>query len=147
MNLPDENPFLRDITHGHSAESQSPVARTARRSTCRRPSFKTRPLTGNVDLKVLLPKNQQPTHVTPLIDRLSWGLFHERLQVVGAPSKRPTKRELKQRQQDVHAHVCELITRCLVDNPRIKFPVGRRREGDYWDAVCIADETYNVRFQ
>ncbi|KAI0756373.1 S-adenosyl-L-methionine-dependent methyltransferase [Daedaleopsis nitida] len=142
--LPDEKPYLRQIIHGHSVDQQSPRARSTRRATCRRPSFQTHPLTGNIDLKVLLPKNQQPTHVTPLIDRLSWGLFHERLQVVGAPSKRPTKRELKQRQQDSHAHVCELITRCSVDHPRITFPAGRRCEGDYWDAVCIDGETYNV---
>lgn len=45
---------------------------------------------GNLDLAVLLPENQVPTHVTPRISQLATGLFKERLHVVGPrPASQP----------------------------------------------------------
>ncbi|KAI0747841.1 S-adenosyl-L-methionine-dependent methyltransferase [Daedaleopsis nitida] len=92
---------------------------------------------GDLDLTVLRPENQKPTHVTPLIDRLAWGLFHERLQVVGPPTKRFTNHELKQQRRD-------LLTRCLGDRPRISFPGNRRLRDQYWTAVSIDGEMYEI---
>ena len=41
------------------------------------------PTIGNIDLAVLRPENQRPTHVTPRIATLAAGLFREQLIVLG----------------------------------------------------------------
>ena len=41
---------------------------------------------GSWDLAVLRPENQNTTHVTPLIDSLAQGWFHEHLHVVDGQS-------------------------------------------------------------
>ncbi|KAI9429370.1 hypothetical protein BJY52DRAFT_1345301 [Lactarius psammicola] len=48
------------------------------------------PTMGNIDLAVLRPENQRPTHVTPRIAALAKGLFREQLVVLGRrPSAAP----------------------------------------------------------
>ena len=45
---------------------------------------------GNLDLAVLRPENQRPTHVTPRIAALATGLFREQLVILGRrPSTAP----------------------------------------------------------
>ena len=60
----------------------------------RRAPFRLLPSTmGNLDLAVLRPENQRPTHVTPLIAALAAGLFREQLVVLGRrPSAAPVVR-------------------------------------------------------
>ena len=48
---------------------------------------------GNIDLAVLRPENQRPTHVTPRIAALATDLFREQLVVLGRrPSAAPVQR-------------------------------------------------------
>ncbi|KAF8262785.1 S-adenosyl-L-methionine-dependent methyltransferase [Lactarius quietus] len=47
---------------------------------------------GNLDLAVLRPENQRPTHVTPRIAELAAGLFREQLIVLGRRSSAVTQR-------------------------------------------------------
>ncbi|TFK56344.1 S-adenosyl-L-methionine-dependent methyltransferase [Heliocybe sulcata] len=56
-------------------------------------------LSGNPDLAVLQPRNQNPTHVTPLIASLAANLFRERLIVVGPPPPRKDRAELQQEKE------------------------------------------------
>ncbi|PIL29860.1 DNA methyltransferase [Ganoderma sinense ZZ0214-1] len=101
-------------------------------------------LTGNLDIAVLRPKNQRPTHVTPLIDTLALGLFREHLQVIGAAPKRLTSHEVKRRQMRVHEHIRELLMRRLEDQPEIEFSNGAQVEGKYWKGVKIRGEEFKL---
>lgn len=47
---------------------------------------------GNIDLAVLRPENQHPTHVTPRIAALATGLFREQLVVLGRRLPPPRSR-------------------------------------------------------
>ena len=47
---------------------------------------------GNLDLAVLRPENQRPTHVTPRIAALAAGLFREQLVVLGRRPSAVTRR-------------------------------------------------------
>lgn len=138
--------ILESIEAGHST---SPYTRISLPfldvSRERRQRVKLHERIGNIDLHVLRPENQNQTHVTPRIDHLAWGLFHERLHVVGPPTKRPTKHELKKRQREQHRHLLDLLTRSIVDDrPVIFFPADRRLTGEFWQGVIIDDEMYEV---
>ncbi|KDQ62886.1 hypothetical protein JAAARDRAFT_53111 [Jaapia argillacea MUCL 33604] len=54
-------------------------------------------LRGNLDLAVLKPENQNPTHVTPFIASLASTYFSERLVVVGPPPKKVDRKVEKAR--------------------------------------------------
>ena len=109
-----------------------------------RPLFEPSKITGNLDLAVLRPENQNPTHVTPLIDTLALGLFREHFQVVGAAPKRMSAHELRHRQMKIRNRIGELLMRRLEDRPVIDFPREERLDGQYWKAVKIGDELYRV---
>ena len=47
---------------------------------------------GNIDLAVLRPENQRPTHVTPRIAALASGLFPEQLVILGRRPAAPAMR-------------------------------------------------------
>ncbi|RPD65262.1 S-adenosyl-L-methionine-dependent methyltransferase [Lentinus tigrinus ALCF2SS1-6] len=112
--------------------------------TRRRPKLKKGLMLGNLDLAVLRPENQNPTHVTPLIDSLAHGLFQESLHVVGPRTKRPAKHELRRQQQEMRSYVCRLLYRNLEDLPRVSFPTSERLRDEYWNAVLIRGELYKV---
>lgn len=101
-------------------------------------------LTGNLDLLVLQPEKQNPTHVSALIDVLALGLFHEHLKVVGPPPKHPSKHTLKLQQAKMRLALTELANRCIDDNTTISFPHNRRLREKYWSAVIVDGVTYEV---
>ncbi|EIW64172.1 S-adenosyl-L-methionine-dependent methyltransferase [Trametes versicolor FP-101664 SS1] len=101
-------------------------------------------LTGNLDLLVLRPEKQNPTHVSALIDVLALGLFHEHLKVVGPPPKHPSKRALKLQQAKMRLALTELANRCIDDNTTINFPHNRRLHEKYWSAVIVDGVTYEI---
>ncbi|KAI0718349.1 S-adenosyl-L-methionine-dependent methyltransferase [Cerioporus squamosus] len=121
-----------------------PRGRSDREHNTRRPKLKEGLMLGNLDLAVLRPENQNPTHITPLLDNLARGLFHERMYVVGPRTKRPSRHEIKRRQQDVRSYVCKLLYRNLEDLPRISFPANERLHDEYWKAVSIRGELYKI---
>lgn len=98
---------------------------------------RTRTYTNNIDLEVLRPENQNQTYVTPLIDRLSRGLFREKLRVAGSPPKEPhlklnQKRFLRER----------LLSRLRLANKfdkSVLFADSDRKCGEYWNAVTVED--------
>ncbi|TBU32705.1 S-adenosyl-L-methionine-dependent methyltransferase [Dichomitus squalens] len=109
-----------------------------------RPFFQPNKVTGNLDLAVLRPENQNPTHVTPLIDTLALGLFREHLKVVGAAPKRLTGHELRQRQLKVRGRIGDLLMRRIDNRSTIDFPQEERLDGQYWKAVKIGQEVYKL---
>ncbi|TFK90087.1 hypothetical protein K466DRAFT_661043, partial [Polyporus arcularius HHB13444] len=121
-----------------------PLVPADRERNAGRPKLKEGVTLGNLDLAVLRPENQNPTHVTPLLDNLARGLFHERLYVVGPRTKRPNRREMEKHQKEIRDHVCKLLYRNLEELPRISFPANARLHDEYWKAVCIREEVYQV---
>ena len=102
-------------------------------------------MVGSMDLAVLRPENQNPTHVTPFIDSLAQGLFYERLQVVGAPLKQPTRLELKHQHEARREYFLSLWEPCKskVDNAVHWPPSGRIRD-QFWSSVIINGDRYKV---
>jgi hypothetical protein len=75
------------IRRAHPRQGQGP------RVSLRNAPFRLLPSTmGNLDLAVLRPENQRPTHVTPRIAALAAGLFREQLVVLGRPPSAVTRR-------------------------------------------------------
>ncbi len=76
------------MRRAHTRQGQGP-----RVSSHRAPFRLLAPTMGNLDLAVLRPENQRPTHVTPRIAALAAGLFREQLVVLGRrPSTAPVTR-------------------------------------------------------
>ncbi|KAI0652489.1 S-adenosyl-L-methionine-dependent methyltransferase [Trametes meyenii] len=101
-------------------------------------------ISGNLDLTVLQPQHQYPTHVSPLIGSLALGLFHENLHVVGAPPKHPNRQALRQQQDAMHLSLARLANRCADDKPSMKFPSNGRLDDVYWSHVVIDGVVYMV---
>jgi DNA (cytosine-5)-methyltransferase 1 len=75
------------IRRAHPRQGQGP------RVSSHSAPFRLLPSTmGNLDLAVLRPENQRPTHVTPRIAALAAGLFREQLVVLGRPPSAVTRR-------------------------------------------------------
>ncbi|KAH9932061.1 S-adenosyl-L-methionine-dependent methyltransferase [Epithele typhae] len=103
-------------------------------------------IAASLDLAVLQPQNQTPTHVTPLIDALAQGLFHEHLQVVGAQLPLPTKGDLKRRQKARFHFLVKLLSHLVsIEQHKISW-AGRHRlsQQPFWGAVTIDGEEYKV---
>lgn len=143
-------PFVKEIINRvDKSHTPYPVRRipTPAGSRAARPNrtlLEPNTMTGNPDLAVLRPENQRPTHVTPLIDTLALGLFREHLQVIGAPPKRLTAHQVKQRQKKVLEHIRDLLMRRLEDQPEIEFPQREQLHGRYWKQVKIRGEEFKV---
>ncbi|EPQ59985.1 S-adenosyl-L-methionine-dependent methyltransferase [Gloeophyllum trabeum ATCC 11539] len=74
---------------------------------------------GSLDLAVLQPRNQNPTHVTPLIASLASGLFRERLVVVGPPPPRKDRETIRrERAQEDEAKQRMLFLLSRLRQPR-----------------------------
>ncbi|RDX51125.1 S-adenosyl-L-methionine-dependent methyltransferase [Lentinus brumalis] len=99
---------------------------------------------GNADLAVLRADRQTPIHVTPFIDDLARGLFHEPLQVIGPPTKRPTAHDKRRRQRAVREHLVQMIGRSRAGDTRVQFPRDKELDDEYWEAVVVGDVMYQV---
>ncbi|KAH9013666.1 S-adenosyl-L-methionine-dependent methyltransferase [Lactarius hengduanensis] len=82
--------LILDVPGSERGAASLPMRRTHMRQgqgprvSSRRAPFRLLPTTmGNLDLAVLRPENQRPTHVTPRIAELATGLFREQLVVLG----------------------------------------------------------------
>lgn len=106
--------------------------------------FRPRKLLGNIDLAVLRPENQNPTHVTALIDKLAEGLFRERLVVVGPPPRRPDAVQLARMQRQKKLKLLRYLTEDRKITKKIVFPGKEQLKGIYWKAVSVDDEVYRV---
>ncbi|KAI0640019.1 S-adenosyl-L-methionine-dependent methyltransferase [Trametes polyzona] len=101
-------------------------------------------LTGNLDLAVLRPENQNPTHVSALVDSLALGLFHEHLKVVG-PRPKPLARGARtQRQKAMQIALAELANRFADEKTDVVFPARERLKDQYWKAVIIDGVRYEI---
>lgn len=107
---------------------------------------KVRTLLGNVDLAVLRPENQNPTHVTPLIATLTAGFFREMLVVVGPPPTPPNKDLVKQQERQAFLRLCDLIMKAARPKRTIRVRDDQRlKPRSYWvKAVEVDGETYAV---
>ena len=96
---------------------------------------------GNLDLDVLQPQNQNPTTVTPFIAYLSAGLFYEELHVLGVKLKaQQTKPEIYSRK--LH----DLLIKANNSVDIIDFAQHERLQDQYWKAVQINELIYEVSF-
>ncbi|KAI0828845.1 S-adenosyl-L-methionine-dependent methyltransferase [Trametes gibbosa] len=100
--------------------------------------------TCNLDVLVLRPERQNPTHVSGLVDSLALGLFHEHLKVVGPPPKHPIKHALKRQRGAMHLALAKLANRCTEEKVTVAFPAVRRLHDQFWSAVIIDGVTYEV---
>ncbi|KZT70140.1 S-adenosyl-L-methionine-dependent methyltransferase [Daedalea quercina L-15889] len=104
----------------------------------------------NLDLAVLRPENQNPTHVTPLIDKLARGWFNERLHVIGA--KLPEDRresEAKRARLWMLQRLGEYIERQMKKAQSKKTRLDTYAHGDrivdeYWKTVTVDGIKYSV---
>ena len=95
---PRDAPLLQLVLNVRGAASL-PMRRAQTRQgqgprvSLRNAPFRLLPSTmGNLDLAVLRPENQRPTHVTPRIAVLAAGLFREQLVVLGRRPSAVTRR-------------------------------------------------------
>ncbi|KAI9070389.1 S-adenosyl-L-methionine-dependent methyltransferase [Trametes sanguinea] len=140
-------PFVQQL---HQRSPDVPLSGTAPQPTRHRPPpprlVDFTKLTGNLDTAVLRPDKQNPTHVSPLVDNLAQGLFHEHLKVVGPPQRRPTKHALKQQQRAMLTALLTLLNRAKQPekNVKVAYPGNRRLEDGFWGAVVVDGVTYEV---
>ncbi|KAH6916709.1 S-adenosyl-L-methionine-dependent methyltransferase [Coprinopsis sp. MPI-PUGE-AT-0042] len=80
-------------------------------------------LVGNPDRAVTLPENLNPTHVTPRIAQLSYGLVNEELQVVGARLPSTWQENWDKNAEKRKALVKDLILRAKLHRPRTHWKV------------------------
>jgi hypothetical protein len=85
---------------------------------------------GNLDIAVLRPENQHPTHVTPRIAELATGLFREQLVVLGrrlpaSRSRRVTDASVYKRERDTLMHALAMAL-CANGTQSIEAPVSWR---------------------
>ncbi|KAI0354603.1 S-adenosyl-L-methionine-dependent methyltransferase [Trametes cingulata] len=140
-------PFIQHFLSHPSSSYRHPSAMHHRPTHAPRPHLTTSAaLSGNIDLAVLRADAQNPTHVSPLIDNLAMGLFHEHLQVVGPPPKHASQGMLKQRNNAMLAEVLRVINRAREPeaNISVHFPYDGQLDGQYWRVVTIDDITYEV---
>ncbi|KAL4250277.1 DNA (cytosine-5)-methyltransferase [Abortiporus biennis] len=105
------------------------------------------PLSGNKDIAVLRPENQNRTHVTPLVDRLATGLFNEHLKVVGPPPKAPNKEELAQIEKKLYGRVVQFVhkaSKIMLPQRTFSFPIDDKLADRYWKKVIIDGVEYKV---
>nr|VWP01255.1 Glucans biosynthesis glucosyltransferase H (EC [Ganoderma boninense] len=146
LSRPFAERILNSVDNSHTPYPVRRIPKLADSSRARpnRDPLESNTMTGNLDIAVLQPKNQRPTHVTPLIDTLALGLFREHLQVIGAPPKRLSSHEIRRRQMKVHEHIGELLVRRLEGQPEIEFLGEEQLEGKYWKRVKIRGEDFKL---
>jgi len=101
----------------------------------------------NLDLAVLRPENQNPTHVTPLIESLATGLFLENLVVVG-PRPVPRNEDAIQRLKRLALlRLRRLMEKAFQHKKLITFTREQRLHprSQWYKSVMIDRETYSVR--
>lgn len=125
-----QSPFIQGILAGNG---------TAPLHLQHVPRVRQVPQIKNIDLKVLHPRNQSQTVVTPLIDQLSKGLFRERLHVLR--SRKPSTPSLPQ--ATVHKLLLNWLSRFLKSQGNIEFGPGARRSL-YCNSVRVNYGDYNV---
>lgn len=111
-------------------------------------------LSKNLDLTVLRPENQNPTHVTPLIDQLAQGWFNERLHVVGVkPPEDHLENEAKRAKRArlwMLQRLGEYIERQMSKKKASKktridsFTNDDRIVDEFWRAVVVDGVKYSV---
>lgn len=102
------------------------------------------PAIGNVDLAVLRPEAQNPTHVTPLIAKLAAGLFRENLVVVGPPPQPLNPSIAQQEAKRRRAFLLACTNGERNRTKEIDFPRNERLREIYWKAVKISGTVYRV---
>ena len=143
-------PFVKHILDRRVVGPPSTATpRASPRPSSSLPHVRRRPqpvrLIGNLDLAVLRPENQNPTHVTPRIDSLAHGLFHEHLHVVGPPPKIPSRQEAKRQDILRQTYLHQLLSVCkLHEGNRISWPRKEKLVDEYWKSAIINSETYEV---
>ena len=76
---------------------------------------------GNPDLAVALPERLNPTHVTPRIANLAFGLVQEELRIVGARTPTTWKDNWEKSSAARARRVEDLILQAKIHKPRIKW--------------------------
>ncbi|KAH8099860.1 S-adenosyl-L-methionine-dependent methyltransferase [Cristinia sonorae] len=100
--------------------------------------------TTNLDLAVLLPKNQNPTQVTPLVDKLGFGLFRGRIQVVGPSSRKADKVTMGRFRRQERLKLVRYVQADRSLEKKVVFPGSERLRGVYWKAVQVDDVEYRI---
>lgn len=104
---------------------------------------------ADIDLAVLQPQNQIPTHVTPLIASLAQGMVSEELMVVGGRPPAKTKAEKESEMREAHNRLKNLLRKAksrpgrpIVDvRTKEDFVGGSTR---YLKSLKINEEMYRI---
>jgi DNA (cytosine-5)-methyltransferase 1 len=125
-----------------------PPPTTSRHSSQRPGPQRRAGILNNLDLAVLRPENQNPTHVTSSIASMAAGLFRERLVVIGAPPILPDDSLLKKQEKIRQLWLQRLFLkgqkRAVVINPGRSH--NRVKKGSrFLNSIVIDDEPYEVR--
>lgn len=105
----------------------------------------------NLDLSVLRSGNQNPTRVTPFIDKLARGWFNERLHVVGVKLPRDSREsEANRAHVWMLARLGDYIDRQARKEKSKKTRLDNYANADriaheYWRAVTVDGVKYSVR--
>ncbi|KAI0041890.1 hypothetical protein FA95DRAFT_636925 [Auriscalpium vulgare] len=101
---------------------------------------------NDIDLAVLRPEHQNPTHVTPLIEKLAHGLFRESLVVVGDRPARPDKAFEARRKSADAALLVDYVLAANADNSRrrIAYPDVLKRVRKWATQVYLGKEQYSI---
>ncbi|KAI0778984.1 S-adenosyl-L-methionine-dependent methyltransferase [Trametes elegans] len=138
------SPIVHRLLQGQLKLHQTPAVhpRPVRQRT--RPRLNLVSSTGSLDLAVLRPENQNPTHVTPHIDNIAQGLFEEHIQVVGPPPKAPPPLSSKRRRDAMHLAIAKLANRENDNNIQLEFPRNQRLHDQYWKCVVVDHTRYTL---
>ncbi|EAU92360.2 hypothetical protein CC1G_00579 [Coprinopsis cinerea okayama7 len=115
--------------------------RRIRPPRCNQPSPKDR-LIGDADEHVLLPENQNTTHVTPFVASLVEGLIQEDLKVVGAPLPTPSKAVLEKEQVQRTRLLRKLVDRARQKKVKTQWHTDDQvKEGSVGDVILVTNDT------
>src|SRR5579863_2282806 len=115
---------------GRSVSASLPLRHHPPRVHARRAPSRLPVALGNLDIAVLRPENQHPTHVTPRIAALATGLFREQLVVLGrrlsAPrSRRGTRVSIGKRERSALMRALAMAL-CAESTQKIEAPASWR---------------------
>ena len=103
-------------------------------------------VSSNLDLAVLKAENLNPTHVTPRIAALAYGLVREELVVVGPRAPARNQDILQLEMKKAHDYLCQLIAKAKKEIKDIDYKKEDRVSvhSEFYKAVEVEKEIYRV---
>jgi hypothetical protein len=138
------SPYVQAICQSAISAHTPAYRRIAPSVTLRRPARLF--TTNNIDLKVLLPENQNRTTVTPLIFSLGHAYFRpEEMKLLDRsfgyrPSRQQRQLELRRRRKELF----EFLRNARQSKGEPVFPHQYQRYHQYWDRILLGRVEYKV---